>query len=603
MLHIISQGDNQRVIFTITTSNDVPTGGDNTMSRMTGLAPRSAGRLAGSAGLVRVGLVAVVILLVASGIALGYAKANRTLRAREERIAAQMTASVTAMLDKAQARQPAFAALLDAPCDAVFRRLSALGPQAPYTRAVVLVKHGRLSCSSALGPLDAPLSDYLDVTGAPTQLGLLPHTLARGSAPALLLYRRVGEDGVLYLIEGLYLTDLLSQGTAYGATGIALTVPGYGSLMHDGRFIPGRGLGARGRITDTSSVLPLAVSLSAGPDWIARDRLRWEGIGAVLGLCLSAVFVFGHANLYAHRRAVLRAARQGLRRGEFKLVYQPIVNVATGAWAGVEALVRWQHPTWGEVGPDAFIGEIENSPLIGPLTHFVLDTALRELGRLGLPASLHLAINIAPRDLERKTFAHGLTTALAASPYAFPLVLEITERGLLGSSEAVLATFATLRAAGIKFAIDDFGTAHSNIDLLRRFEFDFFKIDRQFVSRAMSGGVDLLAGISSLAKHLGTTIIAEGIEHEAQHRVIADLGIGCAQGYLYAKPMRAETLAAAYRQARDMPPSSLRGARFGEPHEGQGPDALRAADQDAFDVGGSRRTGHEHGVPRYVEIG
>jgi len=344
-----------------------------------------------------------------------------------------------------------------------------------------------------------PLPQFIKQTAAPTQqIALLPEAPLRRGDPILVLFKGSAGNGVLYVIDGVYISNILRQGVAYGAATVALEVPGCGSLDARGTFRAAAPAGST--VGRQPAAVPYAIKLKAGKGWIERDRSRWESIyvggGVIDALCLPLCYcAFFEAN-----RPLLRAAANGLKRGEFYLAYRPILNVATGGWSGVEALLRWKHPGWGEMSPASFISEIEGSALIGPLTQFVIRTALDECGAIGLPASTHVAINVAPRHLETRRFTHDVSSAIASSRYRFPVVLEVTERGLLNKSDAVDASFAALKAQNVKFAVDDFGSEYSNIDLLRRFQFDFFKVDRQFMEQAASGGEGLLAGICALCE-------------------------------------------------------------------------------------------------------
>jgi EAL domain-containing protein (putative c-di-GMP-specific phosphodiesterase class I) len=492
-------------------------------------------------------LAVAIATVIAVCLAAGYLRAKGVERDRQALIASDLTAALNGMLTTVQNQREAILPLVGQPCPAVFRTLSALGPYVPYTRAVVLVKRGRLYCSSALGPIDASIDVYLHPSKAPLQISLLPQTPFHANAPVMVLFDRQGNDGILYLVGGVYLADLLAHGLAYGAGTTELAVAGYGTLSDQGKFASQQSSLTKHAVAVASTAWPFSIASTANPRWSAEQYVTWESIGALIGILLGALLVPGYRSLFARKRSLLRAASLGLRCSQFHLVYQPVVNVATRQWEGVEALIRWKHPRWGEVGPDAFIGEIEESALIAPLTRFVIRTALEELGAQDLPASLHVAVNVAPQHVAHKRFADDIHEMVAASASRFTVVLEVTERGLLSSGDSARNTFSSLHAEGIRFAIDDFGAEHSNIDLLRRFSFDFFKIDRQFVHRAASGDAKLLAGIVSLARHLGATIIAEGVEEEAQHAAIAKIGVGCAQGYLYQKPVPAAELGRLYR--------------------------------------------------------
>ncbi|MBN4905537.1 EAL domain-containing protein, partial [Staphylococcus sp. EG-SA-14] len=158
--------------------------------------------------------------------------------------------------------------------------------------------------------------------------------------------------------------------------------------------------------------------------------------------------------------------------------------------------------------------------------------AVSELSALTPCVPLRIAINIAPKDLERTRFVSVVDEAIRALPPGFTLVLEVTERILLEKNARTTAMFHALRAKGAKFAIDDFGTHHSNLDMLARFPFDYVKIDRQFVSQLNGGSAGLIEGIASVAHHHDLKIIAEGVETEVQHRALHAVGIQYAQGYL-----------------------------------------------------------------------
>ncbi|WP_235024895.1 EAL domain-containing protein, partial [Caballeronia arvi] len=210
----------------------------------------------------------------------------------------------------------------------------------------------------------------------------------------------------------------------------------------------------------------------------------------------------------------------------------------------MEALLRWHHAKWGPISPAVFMDEVESSNILPEVTRFVLRTALAEMEAFLPASSLRIAVDIAPRDLERRGFVDEVLAAVKDLPPNVELVLELTERFLLSDSVRTLAAFAALKAEGVKFAIDDFGTDHSNLDLLKRFPFDYMKIDRQFVAQIDIEGADSITGIVALAQHFGLQVIAEGVESESQHDGLEWVGVPYAQGYLYQRPVTAERLMA-----------------------------------------------------------
>ncbi|WP_243672277.1 EAL domain-containing protein [Paraburkholderia kirstenboschensis] len=269
---------------------------------------------------------------------------------------------------------------------------------------------------------------------------------------------------------------------------------------------------------------------------------KYRIAGLAAGLLLDCLIAAAYLLTFAPRRLLLNAVRRALSRNEFHVVYQPIVDTASRELVGVEALLRWQHPKWGAISPASFMEEVESSEMLGPVTQFVMRMAVAEMSQRRPAVPLRIAVNVAPGDLERRGFVAQVEDLIVVLPAGVSLVLELTERFLLAGSTRMAAIFNALKARGVRFAIDDFGTQHSNLDLLGRFEFDYVKIDRQFVNQVDTGGADLIAAMVSVAKHYGLQVIAEGVETESQHAALLAAGVPFAQGYLYQRPVRAEQL-------------------------------------------------------------
>ena len=251
------------------------------------------------------------------------------------------------------------------------------------------------------------------------------------------------------------------------------------------------------------------------------------------------------AEMYAerHDRIALAADLGGaLARGEFRLVYQPIVDLATERVVGVEALVRWEHPERGLVPPMQFIGIAEESGDILALGRFVLAEACRQAAewRQHGAHGLYVAVNISGCQLQAPEFAADVVGALAASglePAA--LLLEITETVVMEHTEANLARLAELKAFGVRLAIDDFGIGYSSLSYLQRFPVDVLKIDKSFVDGVHERESDqaLARTIVALGRTLSLCTVAEGVEHAAQRDSLRALGCTLGQGYLFARPM------------------------------------------------------------------
>ena len=236
----------------------------------------------------------------------------------------------------------------------------------------------------------------------------------------------------------------------------------------------------------------------------------------------------------------------------FMVLYQPIVELASGKIAGFEALVRWPHSTRGMVMPEQFITLAEESGQIVPLGAWVLDQAAAEAVRW--EASLlrggtadrnvpYISVNVSPRQFRDDEFYNVVRRALDLSGIEpSSLVLELTESVLMYNDERILAEMNSLTDLGIRIAIDDFGTGYSSLSYLREFPISVLKIDKSFVDELGRSPEQyaLVEGITHLADTLGLTVIAEGVENVRQQESLISMGCRLAQGYLFAEPVSAE---------------------------------------------------------------
>ncbi len=246
-----------------------------------------------------------------------------------------------------------------------------------------------------------------------------------------------------------------------------------------------------------------------------------------------------------------RELRTGIQRNELRLVYQPILDLEAEQIAGVEALVRWEHPRLGLLPPGRFLPMAEETGLIVPLGRWVLDAACRQLAawdaaRLGSPP-VTMSVNVSARQLRRgDAYIRELTDVLEATGVdPARLVLEITETALLPDLEAP-ALLGRIRDAGVRSALDDFGIGYSSLRSLQRLPIEIIKIDRSFVGAMLQdpGSKVLVSAMTALGATLGLRVIAEGIETPEQLEMLRGLACPFGQGYLFARPMPAEAVAA-----------------------------------------------------------
>jgi EAL domain-containing protein (putative c-di-GMP-specific phosphodiesterase class I) len=240
------------------------------------------------------------------------------------------------------------------------------------------------------------------------------------------------------------------------------------------------------------------------------------------------------------RHEIEQDLRDAIAAGDLMLHYQPVVDVASGAICGMEALLRWPHARRGLVPPAEFISIAEESGLIIPLGEWVLRQALLDAARW--PAHVRIAVNLSPVQFRSANLAEMVMGACAAARVSpSRLELEVTEAAFLAATKEVLATIDQLRQAGVRIVMDDFGTGYSSLNYLRRFPFDKIKIDRSFVRDLTDDNLSIVIveAVVRLARALDVTTTAEGVETIRQLDIIRAAGVTEMQGWLFspARPL------------------------------------------------------------------
>jgi predicted signal transduction protein with EAL and GGDEF domain len=261
------------------------------------------------------------------------------------------------------------------------------------------------------------------------------------------------------------------------------------------------------------------------------------------------------------RLTMIAELRAAIERDELVLHYQPKVNLRTGHCDRVEALVRWRHCERGLIPPDQFIPLAEQTGLIKPLTHWVLNAAIRQC-RAWQDAGLDIAVgvNLSMRNLhdpDLVSYVADLLTTTGVRPSA--LKAEVTESALMTDPQRALDSLVRLRAIGVQVAIDDFGTGHASLSYLKQMPVEEIKLDRSFVRDMRNDKNDftIVRSTIELAHDLGLRVIAEGVEDQATLDLLANLGCDLAQGYHMSRPLAEADLRRWLADANDRHPGSL----------------------------------------------
>ncbi len=359
----------------------------------------------------------------------------------------------------------------------------------------------------------------------------------------------VGDE--LLKAVGARLTSALRQGDTVGRLGgdeFVVLAEG-ASLTEGSQVVANRLLDVLSATFDVpGSELPLSVTASVGiaeGDRPSAGRLLQDADIALYeakaaGKSRAVTFAPAMREAVDGHRHLEVDLHEALETHQFFVLYQPTVDLATGAFTGAEALLRWRHPERGTVMPDEFIPALESSGLIVPVGAWVLNEACRQSvawSTVGHP--LVVSVNISARQLERDRIVDDVSRALAETgldPHL--LILELTETALMNNVQASLTRLRRLKALGIRIAIDDFGTGYSSLAYLRQFPIDVLKIDQSFVASMVESpeSAALVHTLVQLGKVLGLATVAEGIETEAQRTLLRSEGVDIGQGFLFARP-------------------------------------------------------------------
>jgi diguanylate cyclase (GGDEF)-like protein/PAS domain S-box-containing protein len=345
---------------------------------------------------------------------------------------------------------------------------------------------------------------------------------------------RLGGDEFAVLLESLHQTNDVAQVTDRIAEQLKEPV------TIDGRLI----------VPSTS----IGIALTTAGEGIAEDLLRNADVAMyaakAAGKARSAFFDERMMTLTWERMALELDLRRALAQNEFRVSYQPIVDLTSRRVTEVEALVRWQHRERGLLEPADFLAVAESTGMIVPIGHWVLKQACEQLRAwqeaYGGRAPSRVCVNLSARQFQQPRLVEEIEAVLREArlePTA--LTLEITETVMMQDAEGARAVLNQLRGLGIKTAVDDFGTGYSSLTYLRQFPIDVLKIDQSFITRL---GIDsentaIVGAVVSLAKTLNLEVIGEGIEDGRQATALQSMGCDLGQGFYFAKPLGADEVA------------------------------------------------------------
>ncbi|HDS9358824.1 TPA: cyclic di-GMP phosphodiesterase [Enterobacter chengduensis] len=411
-------------------------------------------------------------------------------------------------------------------------------------RAFLLVRDKNAFCSSATGPLHAPMEEIIPQLhiSKPVDIVLLEGTPMLPDRPAIAIWYRnpLVKDGGVFTSVNINLTPYMFYTSRQEEfAGIAVVIGNRALTTMSRTLVNAQDLHEKPARSATLRHIPLTINLYA-ETWTKDELLLALLFGLVCGIAAGSLNFYILTIRLNPGKEILTA----IKLGQFYVVYQPVVDAKELKMRGVEVLMRWKHPTMGEIPPDAFINFAEAQKLIVPLTLHLFDLIIRDAPMLQsvLPPGAKLGINIAPGHLHAESFKDDMRTFRASlPPDHFQTVLEITERDMINQHEAS-PLFDWLHDEGFEIAIDDFGTGHSALIYLERFTMDYIKIDRGFVNAIGTETVTspVLDAVLTLARRLNMSTVAEGVETPEQAAWLREHGVNFLQGYWISRPMPLE---------------------------------------------------------------
>lgn len=493
----------------------------------------------------------VGLLPVVFGAIIIEGQASRMLEQRTENTLRKALGEFDMMLDRAAATARAVLPYSGQHCDGVDMALRDQVVRSPFVRSANLVWGDNLYCSSLFSGTHETIDSDDYVNGS---LRLLAGNSVTPDSPLLVYRESEGLRSALIAIDGFHVKNALRliahEGDLYFQVGEVWTTAN-GKIMHTPA--PSYPVAER-RAQSLRYPYRVVSGLPAGETW--RFIMAQYSPLLVFLIFLGGMAAVATQWIQQHAGSTRRELKRALAAGEFVPYFQPIVDSQTLQWAGVEVLMRWDHPSEGLVRPDLFIPAAEDCGLIVPMTCSLIQQTAELLAphAQAFATGFHVSVNITAQQCRTLDIIEDCRHFLGHfAPGAVTLVLELTEREMIDPSPLTHQLFEQLHDLGVLISLDDFGTGHSSLNYLRELHVDYLKIDRSFVAMIGSQALSrhILDSIIELCGKLNLGVVAEGVETSIQRDYLIARNVDLLQGYFFARPMSPEDIIKTLYTQRD----------------------------------------------------
>ena len=461
--------------------------------------------------------------------------------AAHDRLASYTQRYVVNAFDELQTTLQPLQVATNATCETIRNDLTQRSAFAANVRAILLVKDHSAFCSSATGPMQLDISTISPETDVrnTTDIRLISGTPMLPHKPAIVLWLKnpaLPNSGVFTTLNINLTPYLLLASREQQISGMAIVAGDSAMTTWDEQRVVKRS--ALPKVPLRSIAIPgYPLTLYLYGEALPRRDIH---IILLAGLLMGVLITCGCFLMLTLRLRSGKEIMLGIKRGEFHVEYQPVIETRSGKCYGLEALLRWTHPVEGRIPPDSFISYAEGQNLIVPLTRHLFTLVAQDAHRLRkvVPIGTRMGVNLSPNHLIHPSFRQDVLEWLAMMPAGhFEYVFEITERAMV-SEQGADEIFDWIRQQNIRIAIDDFGTGHSALIYLEKFQFDYLKIDRGFVQSIGMETVNspVLDAVLTLANKLNLNTVAEGVETGEQALWLINRGVTYLQGYLFSRP-------------------------------------------------------------------